>query len=166
MSTTMKLKTLEEYLQGVDGFGKPKILLEQYPTPSHIAACMLYEVQAKFDDLRGKMVADLGCGCGMLSIGAFLMGAQHTVGFEIDADAVAVFRENVAEMELPGGVDCVQCDVLKDLSGTRWMRTFDTVVMNPPFGTKHNAGMDVRFLETALGMARTAVYSLHKSSTR
>lgn len=92
MTTKMKLKKLEEYLQGVDGFGQPKILLEQYPTPSHIAACMLYEIQAKFDDLDSKMVADLGCGCGMLSIGAFLMGAQHTVGFEIDGDAVEVRR--------------------------------------------------------------------------
>lgn len=90
MGTKMKIKKLEEYLQGVDGFGKPKVLLEQYPAPSHIAACMLYEIQAKFDDLDNKMVADLGCGCGMLSIGAFLMGAQHTVGFEIDADAVEV----------------------------------------------------------------------------
>lgn len=68
-------------------------------------------------------------------------------------------------MELPG-VDCVQCNVLTDLPGTRWIKAFDTVIMNPPFGTKHNAGMDLRFLETAFGLARTAVYSLHKSSTR
>lgn len=41
----------------------------------------------------------------------------------------------------------------------------DTVVMNPPFGTRAR-GVDVRFLRCALGVARTAVYSLHKSSTR
>merc|ERR1719220_49570 len=38
--------------------------------------------------------------------------------------------------------------------------------MNPPFGTKHNAGLDLEFLQTGLLLARTAVYSLHKSSTR
>lgn len=54
MVTKMKLKKLEEYLQGVDGFAKN--LLQQYPTPSHIAACMLYEIQSKFDDLDGKIV--------------------------------------------------------------------------------------------------------------
>ena len=44
---------------------------------------------------------------------------------------------------------------------------FDTVIMNPPFGTKkETTGHDVRFLERAVLMARTAVYSLHKSSTR
>lgn len=42
----------------------------------------------------------------------------------------------------------------------------DTVVTNPPFGTKHNAGIDVQFLYTATRLARRAVYSFHKSSTR
>lgn len=162
----MKLKKLEEYLQGVDDFRRPKILLEQYATPSHIASCMLYTIEAKYGDLGGRFVADLGAGCGMLSIGAFLMGAAVTCGFELDADAVQIFRENVTEMELPT-VECVQCNVLTDLAETtRWTGAFDTVLLNPPFGTKHNAGQDMRFVEVALRMARCAVYSLHKSSTR
>lgn len=41
----------------------------------------------------------------------------------------------------------------------------DTVMMNPPFGTKNNAGMDLRFLRTGCRLARRAVYSFHKSST-
>ena len=58
------------------------------------------------------------------------------------------------------------------------------MVMNPPFGTKHNKGLDMKFLQvnknhliqlaeimisfsqTGLEMASRAVYSLHKSSTR
>lgn len=86
----MKLKKLEEYLQGVDSFEKPKILLEQYATPSHIASVMLYTIQSKYGDLENKLVADIGCGCGMLSIGSFLLGAQHTIGFDIDPDALEV----------------------------------------------------------------------------
>ena len=88
----MKLKKLEEYLQGVDEFEKPKIKLEQYATPSHIASCMLYTIQTKYGDLEGKFVGDLGSGCGMLSIGSFLLGAQQTIGFEIDPDAVEVWQ--------------------------------------------------------------------------
>jgi predicted RNA methylase len=42
----------------------------------------------------------------------------------------------------------------------------DTVLCNPPFGTKNNAGMDVRFLRTATRLAKRAVYSFHKTSTR
>jgi predicted RNA methylase len=42
----------------------------------------------------------------------------------------------------------------------------DTCLTNPPFGTKHNAGMDLRFLRAATRLARRAVYSFHKTSTR
>ena len=34
---TMKRKELEGYLQDVDVFENPKVLLEQYPTTPHIA---------------------------------------------------------------------------------------------------------------------------------
>lgn len=68
-------------------------------------------------------------------------------------------------MEVPG-VDCVLCDVVNDLPGSRWEKVFDTVILNPPFGTKKNAGMDVKFLETAFALSQNVVYSLHKSSTR
>jgi predicted RNA methylase len=42
----------------------------------------------------------------------------------------------------------------------------DTCLTNPPFGTKHNAGIDLRFLRAATRLARRAVYSFHKTSTR
>jgi len=43
----------------------------------------------------------------------------------------------------------------------------DTVMTNPPFGTKPgNAGIDVTFLRTAVRLAKRSVYSFHKSSTR
>eukprot|EP00939_MAST-03C_sp_MAST-3C-sp1_P002019 g2019.t1 len=45
------------------------------------------------------------------------------------------------------------------------MKMFDTVIMNPPFGTRVK-GIDVLFLEKALSSCRRAVYSLHKTSTR
>lgn len=42
---------------------------------------------------------------------------------------------------------------------------FDVIVMNPPFGTKKNIGVDARFVQIALKYA-PVVYSLHKTSTR
>jgi hypothetical protein len=42
----------------------------------------------------------------------------------------------------------------------------DTVIMNPPFGTKNNEGIDVKFLRRGLEIAQHSVYSFHKSSTR
>lgn len=71
-------------------------------------------------------------------------------------------------MELPG-IDCINCNVIelfKEDNTSKWFKVFDTVIMNPPFGTKRNAGMDMKFLMTAFNLAKNVVYSLHKSSTR
>ncbi|XP_035811405.1 rRNA N6-adenosine-methyltransferase METTL5 isoform X2 [Amphiprion ocellaris] len=132
----MKLKELESCLQQVDTFEEPKILLEQYPTSPHIAACMLYTIHSTFDDIEGKLVADLGCGCGVLSIGAAMLDAGLCVGFDIDEDALDIFRRNAEEFEICN-VDLVQCD-LCCLEAEAYAKKFDTVIMNPPFGTKHN----------------------------
>lgn len=159
----MKLKELESCLQQVDGFEEPKILLEQYPTSPHIAACMLYTIHNTFDDIEGKLIADLGCGCGVLCIGAAMLDAGLCVGFDIDKDALDIAQTNTEEFEI-SNIDLVQCDLCALEVG--YAQKFDTVIMNPPFGTKHNQGIDMKFLKTALTMAKEAVYSLHKSSTR
>uniref|UniRef100_A0A2K5YGT9 Methyltransferase-like protein 5 n=1 Tax=Mandrillus leucophaeus TaxID=9568 RepID=A0A2K5YGT9_MANLE len=130
---------------------KAKLLLKQYPTKLHVAACMLYAIHNPYDDIENEVFADLGCSCGMLSIRTAVLGAGLCVGFDRDEDVLEIFNRNVEEFELTN-IDMVQCD------------SFDTVIMNPPFGTKNNKGIDTAFLKTALEMARTAVYSLHKSS--
>nr|AAF29097.1 HSPC133 [Homo sapiens] len=96
----VRLKELESRLQQVDGFEKPKLLLEQYPTRPHIAACMLYTIHNTYDDIENKVVADLGCGCGVLSIGTAMLGAELCVGFDIDEDALEIFNRNAEEFEL------------------------------------------------------------------
>lgn len=45
MFPCLKLKKLEERLQHISDFESPKIKLEQYVTPSHLASHMLYTVQ-------------------------------------------------------------------------------------------------------------------------
>lgn len=167
MSSKIKLKKLEEYLQSVDSFEKPKVLLEQYITPSHIASNILFTIQNNYEDLDGKLVCDLGTGTGMLAIGSAILGASHVIGFDIDAAALSVAKNNVDEMEI-SNVDFVQCDVLSELAneGSCWHKAFDTVLMNPPFGTKKNSGMDMKFLKVAIQLSNNAVYSLHKTSTR
>ena len=204
----MRMKELEQYLQQLDGFEKPKILLEQYLTSPHIASHMLHTAQMQYEDIENCAVADLGAGCGVLSLGSKILDADYVVGFEIDGDALDIFTNNCNEMELT--VEAVQCDILQFLPGNkkkfmddfaspfssradcfpfrififystkhyytnneklnrflgRFEKVFDTVIMNPPFGTKHNAGIDMKFLEIATKLATSAVYTLHKTSTR
>ena len=160
MTTRLKLKQLEAALNEIETFEKPKILLEQYPTRPHLAACILHSIESTYGDLDGKIIADLGCGTGVLSIGARLLGAISVVGFDIDPDAIEIARKNLidfgldVEEENDGYCDFVLKDVtrtysrmfdekcnskLKDFS--QFVGNFDTVIMNPPFGTKHNRGL-------------------------
>jgi len=79
--TTMKLKKLQHALEDIETFENPNIELEQYTTSSHIAACILHTAQFVYNDISGKCVADLGCGSGVWSIGAALLGAQYLAGY-------------------------------------------------------------------------------------
>jgi len=160
----MKLKQLEQYLQQIEGFDNPKILLEQYPTRPHIAACMLHTIASTFDDIENRFVADLGCGCGVLAIGSVMLGAGAVTGFDVDTDALEQFQENIADFEIDN-IDLVNADI-GTLGDGSWDNKFEVVIMNPPFGTKHNKGLDVKFLQTGISMASRSVYSLHKTSTR
>lgn len=81
----MKLRHLESHLQGLQGFENPKVHLEQYVTQPHIAACMLHTADSNYGDISDKIVMDLGCGCGVLSIGSVLMGCDICYAVDVDA---------------------------------------------------------------------------------
>jgi len=167
MTKYMKRKELEQHLQELEGFSKPKILLEQYITSSHIAACMLHTIESAYGDLYQKTVLDLGCGCSVLGIGSVLLGASFVLGVDIDEEALQISTSNISQFEL-SEINLLQADVKllpQILEGTK---KFDTVIMNPPFGTKHNKGLDSLFLEIGLQCLsdKGVLYSLHKSSTR
>jgi predicted RNA methylase len=162
----MKVKELEQYLSSIKPFPRPKLSLEQYATDAHIAARMVYTGSTTFDDFEGRSILDLGCGCGMLSIAALLMNAHRVLGVDIDNDALKQLQLNMIELEISefDGLEILQADVLT-LPSTLHEK-FDTVILNPPFGTKDNSGIDLLFLQIASHFATTAIYTMHKTSTR
>ncbi|KAI4380704.1 hypothetical protein MLD38_006866 [Melastoma candidum] len=156
----MKLKQLEGLLGDLDQFSDPKVELEQYPTGPHITSRMLYTAENSFGDVSDRVVVDLGCGCGTLGLAAALLGADIVIGIDVDTDSLLTASTNAEELEVE--IELVQCDVKHlDLRG----QVVDTVIMNPPFGTRKK-GADMDFLRAALKVASRAVYSLHKTSTR
>ncbi|KAJ0251611.1 hypothetical protein HA466_0125460 [Hirschfeldia incana] len=156
----MKLKQLEGLLGGLQQFSNPKVELEQYPTGPHIASRMLFTAENSYGDITDKVVADFGCGCSTLSAAASLLDAACVIGFDIDPQSLETAALNAEELEVE--IDFVQCDITKlELKG----QIVDTVVMNPPFGTRKK-GADMEFLSAAMKLASQAVYSLHKTSTR
>ena len=79
------------------------------------------------------------------------------------------------EIEQSNGplVELFNGDVLDEMflnSSIAQKGTISTILMNPPFGTKNNAGIDVSFLKAGLSLVQSnplrAIYSMHKTSTR
>ncbi len=162
-----KPKHLESFLQQLEGFKSPDVQLEQYQTPPEIAAQMLWLINEHLSGISGKTILDLGCGSGTLGIGCIVLGAEKVVGVDVDQKVIDTALENVADLELPEGrISFIQKDV-RDLSADDFEpgTHFDMVMMNPPFGTRDQVGIDAVFVQKALSLANT-VYSLHKTSTR
>jgi len=150
----MKRKELEIILQGLAPFGERDPRLEQYATPAGIAADLLWEALMR-GDISGRSVIDLGCGNGILSIGAKLLGARDVAGIDIDPKAVRVAAANAEARGLD--IRYTQGSV------TSVTGSFDTVVQNPPFGAQRK-NADRAFIEKAVEIA-PRVYSLHNAVT-
>ncbi len=132
----------------------PKYMLEQYSITPGVAAHMLFMAK---DDLKGRVVYDLGCGTGRLAIGAAMLGAKTVVGIDIDRDALAAAERNARYAEKVTGIAVsnicrwVNSDIFNVKKPT------DTVIQFPPFE------LGDMFFKKALGLANV-VYSIHKSS--
>jgi putative methylase len=144
----MKLKQLEMTLQRLRGLSRPRAALEQYQTPAPLAARLLYHALMK-GDIEGKRVCDLGCGTGILAIGAALLGAASVTGVDIDERALAVARENA---DLLGTDITFLATDLREGGCRDRIGACDTVVMNPPFGAQ-KAHADRPFIDCAIAAA-------------
>ncbi|MEA5037713.1 Ribosomal protein L11 methyltransferase [bioreactor metagenome] len=151
----MKLRQLEMCLQKIQGFRSPKADIEQYMTPAPLAARLLHEA-ALAGDICEMKVVDLGCGTGMLSIGAALLGAS-VVGIDIDEAALKIARKNAEAF----GVDIEWIRMRIDETAKPF--TADTVLMNPPFGAQKEHA-DRPFIDFALQTAPVCYGIFNKGS--
>jgi putative methylase len=147
----MKRKELEILLERIEAIPEPDVASEQYATPAPVAADLLFFAFAN-GDIEDQVVYDLGCGAGILGIGAKLLGARRVIGIDKDSKVVEVARSNSAKLGV--AVDFYRCEV-REVQGTG-----DSVVMNPPFGAQwKDRHADRVFLVKALEIA-PVVYSL------
>ena len=147
----MKKKELAILLERVDDIPEPDADREQYSTPATVASELLYFAFMS-GDIEDQMVYDLGCGNGILGIGAKVLGAKAVIGIDSDEKAIAVALRNCKRLDVK--VEFRKSDVrLVEGKG-------DTVVMNPPFGAQRkNRHADRVFLEKAFEIS-PVVYSI------
>ncbi len=153
-------RALERRLADLAAFRTPRVELEQYATPADLAAQLVH-----LADLQGDLdrpVVDLGCGTGVLALGAALRGPPRVVGVERDRSALDVARENERTLEPPVGVDWLCADAARPP-----LAPLDaTVIMNPPFGAQRGRRhADRAFLAAAADLAVVS-YSVHNADSR
>ena len=161
-------------------FSEPRIELEQYPTPSDVAA-QLCHLAAMRGDLAGSVV-DLGAGTGRLALAAACHAPERVAGIEVDAAALRVARTNETRVEPPVPVSWVRGDATRPpLSRAAFASAEQagaasdepagaasgvTVVANPPFGAQDgNRGADRAFLATAAELGGVS-YTIHNGGSR
>ena len=145
----MKQRKLEILLEELENFSDPELELEQYQTPPLLAAEILHFAYMKGD--IDDSVQDLGCGTGILAIGAKLMGAKRVIGYDTDQKALEIAKKNAEKL----GVE-VEFELSDVNDITEHVKT---TVMNPPFGARVK-GRDRPFLSSALRTSEV-IYSIH-----
>ena len=88
--------------------GDRKLVMEIDPASSfgtgqHETTALCLEELEK-ESLDGKDLLDMGCGSGILGIGAALLGAKSVVGVDIEQTAADTAAENAAVNHIPNGV--------------------------------------------------------------
>ena len=117
--------------------------------------------------IGGQVVGDFCAGTGMYTVASAYFDAKEVVSFELDRDAIEVMEENYEHYEVEGTIEHV--DILQEFAtDSKYLNYFDTILMNPPFGTKGNEGIDMDLIKAATKALKPGgqLFSLHKASTR
>ena len=179
MATAMKMrkrgkaltpKRLECELEQLRKVPSPKPSLEQYQTSAKIAAFLIWEICEHYGDIKDKTVLDLGCGNGILGIACLLLGAKFVLEVDVDSESLEVAEQNAMDLGFSSKeILFTQQDVrsfsMENFDALESKERFDTAVINPPFGSRGQVGIDTIFVQKALENA-DIVYSMHKTSTR
>lgn len=154
-------RQLAQELGVIVGFDDPQAALEQYRTPPSLAAHLVHLADLT-GDIAGRTVVDLGCGTGMLALGAALRGPARVLGVDVDPRALSTARENQRRVGTRTQVSWLRADVTElPVCPPEAV----TVVMNPPFGAQSgNEHADREFLSTAADIAGVS-YSIHNAGS-
>lgn len=180
-----KKKHLEMILEKVPKHPNPKVELEQYSTPSTIAADLVWNAYG-LGDIDNMSILDLGCGTGIFAIASSLMGASYSLGVDVDDESIALAKITQNSISEEYDIDITNTNFIvgdinsfnsiNDLlnernpvnedNNSKSLNRFDTLIQNPPFGSQEKGSRhaDRKFMEFAVNSA-DVIYSFHMKNT-
>jgi len=158
----MNKQALAIILSKLKTFSESNLSLEQYQTPSDLASDVLWSAFMQ-GDIKGKKVADLGCGNGIFGIGALLLGAKEVYFVDKDQAMIELAKTNISGIKTPLGKTFSNVSFM-NLEISFFSTPVDVVFQNPPFGVQE-AGADRPFLDKAMELS-LSLYSLHKIESK
>ena len=130
------MKKIDFYreISKLDKIEKNSIRLEQYSTDIDTAYQFIQFIDYNAG-MKGKTVADLGCGNGILGISAALLGAEKVDLYDIDEKVVYTAEQNIEKLHI-NNTKLIQMDLF-DIN-----EKYNIVVSNPPFGFQSNFNLN------------------------
>ena len=161
MKIITRKKHLEMKLQSIPPHPNPKVGLEQYSTPSIIASDLIWNAHS-LGDIQYRNIVDLGCGTGIFAIASVLLGANSSIGVDIDEESITLADDVKNKLKLEN-----LKFIVSDIDDFNSELSVDTVFQNPPFGSqkKADSGQDLRFIQKAIELKTQVLYSFHMAST-
>ena len=148
-------------LQQTEGFSNPNIKLEQYCIDAKSAVDIVFFAGVEFNDIKNRLILDLGAGTGRLSIACAYLQANYVLSIDIDFSALKILKRNINKYSL----ESIIFPICSDINHLELFRNINlegfhiTTIMNPPFGVQKKKA-DRFFLAKAFDISQV-IYSIH-----
>jgi putative methylase len=127
---------------------------------------IVYYAGFEFNDIKNRLIFDLGSGTGRLSIACSFFKANNVISVDVDWNALKILKRNIKKFDLDHLILPICADVAYiEFSKSIFKKNMKiTTIMNPPFGVKTKSA-DRPFLEKAFSFS-DVVYSIHLANEK
>lgn len=140
--------------------------MEQYCIDAISAVDIIFFAGFEFNDIKSKLIFDLGSGTGRLSIASALLNAKYVISVDVDWNTIKILIKNIKNLELENIIFPI-CSEINNFEVSKSLLPSNleiTTIMNPPFGVQKKTA-DRVFLKKAFSYS-DIIYSIHLNNKK